>query len=373
MLALGVSEVQVGALASVLILTQFISTLLGGYFADRFGRKRVLVVFDILCWGVPMFLYAVAQNPWYFLAGRLINGFVYVVLPSFECLFVEDVPVERRTAVFGTLHFLMAGASLLAPLAGYLVARIGIVPAGRWIMASCMLSAIAMAVIRQFTMRETSMGQERMSATGGLPSWALLREYVGIIRAMARDRRMRTFMIVRNLGAFATIMWITYSTIYLTAPCGVGLAESSVAFLPFLSALVTMGVILLAAERMRVERTFGNLIVGQGLWLVAALCFVASPAGTPWFAALWAVINALSTTLFRPAERGYWANIVGDRERAQVFSASSALTSLVTLPAGPLAGALYTLFPRGPFLLGMALQAAALGLILTLRSKEEKE
>jgi len=40
----------------------------------------VLVVFDILCWGVRMFLYAIARNPWYFLVGRFINGFVYIVL-----------------------------------------------------------------------------------------------------------------------------------------------------------------------------------------------------------------------------------------------------------------------------------------------------
>ena len=117
MLALGVSEMQIGWLASALIAMKFISTLLGGYVADRFGRKRVLVTFDILCWGGPMLLYAIAQNPWYFLAGQLINGLVYIVLPSFECLFVEDVPRERRAAVFGTMEFLSAGASLLAPVA----------------------------------------------------------------------------------------------------------------------------------------------------------------------------------------------------------------------------------------------------------------
>ena len=75
MLALGVSEAQVGVLAGALVLTKFVSTLLGGYFADRFGRKRILVTVDILCWGIPMLLYAVAQNPWYFVAGRLVNGF----------------------------------------------------------------------------------------------------------------------------------------------------------------------------------------------------------------------------------------------------------------------------------------------------------
>ncbi|UCC62468.1 MAG: MFS transporter, partial [Anaerolineae bacterium] len=368
MLALGVDEMQVGVLASVLVLTKLISTLLGGYMADRFGRKRVLVVFDIVCWGVPMFLYAIAQNPWYFLAGRLINGFVYIVMPSFECLFVEDVPVERRTAVFGALQLLMAGARLLAPVAGLMVAWMGIVPAGRAIMATCMVSSITIAVVRQFTMRETSMGRERMSAVEGVPILAVVREYVATLRVAARDRGLRTFLIVRNLGAFVTTMWTTYSVIYMTDQRGMALSESSVALLPFVSALVTMAMILLAAERLTAERVYGNLIAGQVLWLLGALFFVLSPVGTLWFVVFWAVIDALSTALYRPAEQSYWANVVGDRERAQVFSASSALMALVALPAGPLAGAVYTRFPKGPFLLGIVLHIAALGIILTMKT-----
>ena len=209
MLALGVDEVQIGVLASVLVLTKLVSTLLGGYVADRFGRKRTLVVFDILCWGVPMFLYAIAQNPWYFFAGRLINGFVYVVLPSFECLFVEDVPADRQPAVFGALHLLSAGAKLLAPVAGMLVAWMGIVPASRAITAICMVSAVSMAIVRHFAMHETSVGQERMSAVKGTPLPVLVREYAGAIRAAFRARRVRVFLAVRALGAFVTTMWVT--------------------------------------------------------------------------------------------------------------------------------------------------------------------
>ena len=369
MLALGVSEAQVGVLAGALVLTKFVSTLLGGYFADRFGRKRILVTVDILCWGIPMLLYAVAQNPWYFVAGRLVNGFVYLVLPSFECLFVEDVPAERRAAVFGTLQFLTSGARLLAPVAGGLVAWLGIVRAGRLIMATCMVSSVTMAIIRHFTMQETTVGKERMSSTIAVPPKILIREYATTIAAMFRNHGVRTFLIVRSLVAFGTMMWTTYAVIYLTDTRGVALPQSAISLLPFISALVTMGMIVLSAERIQIKRVSDNLVLGQVLWLAAALFFVISPGGTIWFAIVWAVINAVSTALFRPAERSYWANIVGDRERAQVFSASFAFMSMVTLLAGPLAGALYTLYPRGPFALGIALQILALGLVVNTRPR----
>jgi MFS family permease len=127
-------------------------------------------------------------------------------------------------------------------------------------------------------------------------------------------------------------------------------------------------VILVAADRLAQERIYGSLVAGQLLWLLGALVFVLAPAGSMVLVILWAVCSALSKTLLNPAERSYWASIIDDRERAQMFSASWALTSLVSLPAGPLAGALYVLFPKGPFLLGLALQVVVLALILSLQS-----
>ena len=366
MLALGVSEVQIGLLQSVLIFTQLISTLLGGYVADRFGRKRVLVVFDILCWGVPMLLYGIARNPWYFLIGRFINGFVYIVMPSFECLFVEDVPSENRPAVYGVLQFLTAVASLFAPAAGWLVARQGIVPAGRVIMLATMTTSVAMAIVRQFTLRETTIGQQRMAATIGVAPLEMLREYVGAIRGAVKDGRVRTYLVVRNLVTFNSVMWMTFSVIYMTDVRGMGLAESTVAIFPFISALVTMGMILLAAGRLRGQRIFGNLILGQVLSVAASLLFVLSPSGSLWGPVLVAIGNAVSVALFQSSNRSYWASLVGDQERASIFSASAALTSLCTLPAGPMAGALYAAASRGPFLLGIVLQVIALALTLML-------
>ena len=201
----------------------------------------------------------------------------------------------------------------------------------------------------------------------------MVREYAATLRDAVRDRRLRTFLIVRNLGMFVTTMWTTYSVIYLTDERGVGLAESSVALLPFVSALATIAVILLAAERLTVRARLWQPARWARCCGWSRRCFyVLSPARTIWFVVLWAIVSALSTALFRPAEQSYWASVVGDRERAQVFSASSALMALVALPAGPLAGALYTLAPRGPFWLAIVLQLVALGLILSLGNKESQ-
>ena len=91
-----------------------------------------------------------------------------------------------------------------------------------------MVSLVGMAIVRQFTLRETSMGKERMSAVVGLSPLALTREYVGTVRAIIRNRQVAIFLVVRNLAAFAMVMWATYSSIYLTDSRGIALPKSSI-------------------------------------------------------------------------------------------------------------------------------------------------
>ena len=116
MRALGVSKVQLGLFASAAAASQLLSTLVGGHVADRFVRKRTLVAGGIICWVIPLFLYTVARSPLYFLVGQLLNGFVYLVIPAFECLLVEEVPEDGRPAVFGAVRLAYALASLSTSL-----------------------------------------------------------------------------------------------------------------------------------------------------------------------------------------------------------------------------------------------------------------
>jgi MFS family permease len=366
MLALGASEIQVGLLASVFILTQFLSSFIGGYIADRFGRKRVLVVVDILCWAVPFFLYAIARNPWYFLVGRFISGFINMVMPAFQCLLVEDLPAEHTPAVFTVMQFAYAAASLLAPVAGLLVGQLGIILGGRIIMAACTVTNLVIPLYRQLTLHETSTGKERMAATASQPIAEIARDYIRTVASIAKDSRVRIFLSVRTLVTFNTTMWATYAMIYLTDSHGVGLPKPSIAYLPFVTALTTMGLIFLLNRR-RLAAVLTNLLVGQSLWLASAIFFVTSPAGTIWFAIISTFLGAISLVLFQPANQTYWSNLVEDERRAQVFSAGTALSTFFSLAAGPLAGVLYVVLPRLPFILAILLQLVALGLIFTLR------
>jgi MFS family permease len=367
MVALGVTKLQVGILASLMLASQVVSTFVGGYLADRLGRKRVLVVFDIFCWGIPLTLYAIARDPWYFFVGRFITGFVYLVVPSFECLFVEDVPLEKRQTVFGALQFLMAADSLLTPVAGLVVAHWGMELGGRLIMGLAALVAVATAVYRQFTLRETTVGQQRMSTTASMPLSQVVREFRDSIVQLARNADALRCLSVRYVSACAGTVAATFSAIYLADGQAIGLAESTLSVLPFVSAVVTMLLLTMAVHRLRPEHEQGNLLGGMVLNMVGSLALVLAPARLLLIPIVWAILRALANGLFRPAIQSYWANVVPDDARAQTYSVTTALESLLMLPIAPLAGWLYTLGPRWPFVLGLCLEAAAVGLILLIQ------
>ena len=53
MLAFGVTDPQIGALASLGLVVQIFAALVSGAIVDKFGRRLTLFVSDLLCWSVP--------------------------------------------------------------------------------------------------------------------------------------------------------------------------------------------------------------------------------------------------------------------------------------------------------------------------------
>ena len=97
MLAIGLSDKQIGLIVSISWGFQVLLALLSGVITDKLGRRRTTLIFDILSWSIPSLILAVAQNFWYFLAAAIINSVWRITLNSWSCLLVEDA--EERQLV----------------------------------------------------------------------------------------------------------------------------------------------------------------------------------------------------------------------------------------------------------------------------------
>src|SRR5688500_20143603 len=68
MLALGLTDQQIGTIASLGLVVQIFTALLSGAIVDKFGRRLSLLIFDLLCWSVPCLMWVVAQGVRFFIA-----------------------------------------------------------------------------------------------------------------------------------------------------------------------------------------------------------------------------------------------------------------------------------------------------------------
>ena len=74
MLAFGVTDQQIGSIASLGLVVQIFSALLSGAIVDKFGRRLTLFVCDMLCWSVPCLIWATAQDVRYFVAAAVMKA-----------------------------------------------------------------------------------------------------------------------------------------------------------------------------------------------------------------------------------------------------------------------------------------------------------
>jgi len=73
MLALGLTDGQIGFLLSLNLAFQILGALLGGAITDKLGRRKTTFIFDIVSWSIPTLLWAIAQDFRYFVVAAVIN------------------------------------------------------------------------------------------------------------------------------------------------------------------------------------------------------------------------------------------------------------------------------------------------------------
>ncbi|NMB47050.1 MAG: MFS transporter [Firmicutes bacterium] len=142
MVALGVTESQIGLIASISMLLQVFWALLSGAITDKFGRKRTTLIADIIAWSIPCLIWAFSQNFTHFLIAAIVNSSWRVAGNSWNCLLVEDSDPDQLVDIFSWTYIAGLLAAFVAPLAGVLIARYGLVPTvrGLYLLAFVMMT-----------------------------------------------------------------------------------------------------------------------------------------------------------------------------------------------------------------------------------------
>ncbi len=158
------TPVQAAVVISVLGLGGFLSQLLGGVYADRIGRRKVMLLALTLS---PPFLLALGLVRSYPLI--LGSAFLFALLgdmyrPAANAAIADIVPPERRAQAYGLMYWAVNLGFAVAPvLAGLIVARsYTLLFVGD--AATLLLYAVFIGLGVPETRAETPAGQERPGA-----------------------------------------------------------------------------------------------------------------------------------------------------------------------------------------------------------------
>lgn len=110
----------------LLIFSQFFSVLanlIGGYSADRFGRKRMMVLSSI-GQGLSFVTFAFASSPWFqspalgFIAFTIAGVFGSLYWPASQAMVADVVDEENRSTVFAIFYTSLNLAVVVGPILG---------------------------------------------------------------------------------------------------------------------------------------------------------------------------------------------------------------------------------------------------------------
>ncbi|WP_227522058.1 MFS transporter [Bacillus solitudinis] len=367
MLMLGLNELEIGLITSLGLVAQIFASFISGFFTDRLGRKKALLIFDVLSWSVATLLWAVSQNFWFFLIAAMINSFHKIPHIAWMCLVVEDTEPKKRSLVFTVLQFISVVGGLFAPIAGILVSQLSLVPAMRIMYLIAFISMTLMFIIRHLTTTESEIGIRKQQETKQLDIKKSLKLYVQTVKDIFHNKPLLIIFCVYILFQFQLIMQNTYLSIYLVDV--LSFRDSMIAIFPAVSSGCMLVLLVFVVPKFREELQNRYMVIGFTLSIFALVLLVTSAQGKLFPIIISTILLAAGLLLSNPYLETAVANAIEDENRANISSILQVLVLLFISPAGIIGGLTYKLDPKIPFVLMMAALMINIILIVIMTRK----
>lgn len=244
----------------------------GGYIADRFGRKGI-IVFATLANGLCHLSYALAPDWRYILIALVIGNLTRISNPALQAISADSLPPKKRGIGFSIQQITVDLTSTPAPLIATMIFDyLGFIPGMRLAYA---ISAVAyfIASLMRLRLTETLENAERITLRELL--LAFPRSYVaGYKMLFTIPKALRYLIITNNLLAFATSFFGSYIIVYATSDLGLSkldwgiILTAQAVFTTLLVIPIGKAIDVFGAKRMMI--VFNLIIIGTVLLTIRA-------------------------------------------------------------------------------------------------------
>ncbi|MCX7794958.1 MAG: MFS transporter [bacterium] len=349
MLSLGLKETQIGLLTSINLVLQIFTSFISGHLTDRLGRRKALLIFDLVSWSIATLIWAIAQNFWYFLAAVIVNSFQKIPNTAWYCLLVEDTEPENRSAIFTILQVISVISGFFAPLGGLLVSKLTLVPAVRLMYLIACISMTVMFFGRNAITYDTEISIKKRLESKGINFKESLKEYKEVLKEIVTNRLLMIIVGVYILNNFQMAIRGTYLSIYLVN--ALGIKDSLIGLFPAFSSVAMLVLLLLVIPKFKEEFSNRYMVIGFGISMLANTMLILLPPKNITGVIVVTMLSASGSIIANPYLESTIANLISDENRAKMLAILTVLLLVFISPAGIIGGWTYSINPRIPFVL----------------------
>ena len=373
MSALGLSDKQIGLVASITFFSRAGFAFLSGAITDKMGRKKATFIGDILAWSIPALLWALSQNFWWFVIAASFNGLMQITDNSWNCLLVEDADKRLIVNIYTWVHIAGQLSIFFAPLSGLLVSKLTLIPAMRIIYAFAFISMSAKFILLYKFSDETKTGIIRKRESSGMSIFHLLSGYGGIAKKILASPEMLTALALNALFALTTGVMQNFFGLYTTQ--NLMIPEYYLSIFPIIRSAILLCFLFFIQPRASKLGFKIPMTLGVIMYVVSHVILLLSPAKSgvaEIFAIAYTVFEACAHGLVIPRRDSIMVLFVEERERARIISIMTMAVFAVNIPFGYLSGYLSDINRRLPFILNIAVFITVSLLIILSRNLSKK-
>jgi MFS transporter, DHA1 family, tetracycline resistance protein len=366
--ALGASPLDIGILVAFGTGVTIFALLVGGYVADTWGRRRVIIIFSWVS-AASAAIFGAINSPYLIIIPLTVSSMASVYTPAFNAVMFDCIDPEDRIRGFSVFSAINNIPSMFAPtIGGLLMAHYNILIGVKIAyFSSAVFGAIAIS-FRQKLLGETFVITKHEEKK---PFLSYIKDSFvsGIDATRKSEPIVKKLLLYITLAGVGTGLTAPYASIYVVDFLGFNpIAYSVVVDLAGLTTVCLLLGVVFLIKRLGAKN---GVLVASIAAPVSNVMF--SQAKTMDELLEWGVTGAIGTAIQSPSLSTMQADAIEQEHRGKILAMFSILPALVSLPSQVSAGFLYSsIAPVVPFIVAVVPFAAGAIILFSLRSAKKE-
>jgi len=368
-LELGGSYVNIGEIFALSAVIKVIPGFLGGYLADKIGRKKIVYTMSYMIASLALVRAFAPDYRWLMLAAVLDAVFMGFREPSMSSIIGDSTDPENRAMGYAVLMVGPQLVGILSPsIIGVMMDRHGVRTAMMWGYLIVFALGTLASLIRQRHLEETLATKEEVVLSTGS-----LRDMVSDFRDTVNNlsKPFKAFLLTDFIFTFALGLGDPYYVTYATE--GAKLSASQWGFIMSLVLLAHCATLLLVASPSDEHGRLRFVLASMISWPITYVLYVYTES----FLAVLVVRIAitLSAAVGQPSWSALFVDFCPKKHRGRFNALTTVVWSLLYGGGNYLGGVLFQNHGVGtPFLVAAAfMSVGAIIAVFTLKEPEKRE